>query len=1121
MDYNWLENVPSSLTPVPVYQPDFGFLQSMQMKANQQYEQGLKEVKNSFSSIFNRQVTGEEATKRQNDYKKQALTQMKAIAATDLSDPKNVQIAEDILSPFYDDKLYLENIAMTSHYQNEFAKQEAMKHAKTKEERELYNPTIDYYLNKGLEQLASAPMTKEVYSRLERRKSIGVVNFGELAKKHISDVGYIKTVDANGNEMIITTNGPKSVEAYSSVYKSIAARPEYAEQNRVFSIARMEMQMDQLKKDNPNIPEDQLKAKFADEAITGNVKWYAGNIADYRKTALEWKRKNGVYVDLDGNGNFKDGAQKPLSPEDQKNIEYNLSQAKNFEEQARRTEELFTKDFGYLQTDSTKYSTSVDDYIKAVDPNSTIYQQRVNDIKTHTQDYIQNVYLSQDADAFAKGLANLSSVEIKVNPVQQEVNKQAAEAFKEQLAVFKATTGVEQKQEELDRKELELKLKAGLATQEDLDKYYGKGFSTKGIGISATGQGGVDVSSGDIQMTGTNIRKVPTIDTYNNAKLKYAIDINVKSFSPEGMLNMISEDVVPNGLTGPEILTLSTAYNKCLQTGKYDPESLAVREKAAKLLNSLVPTKNKVYEAITGPNNVREALGVIAATDAADPLFKTQNPEKQSLVMKMAMMNQSIQKDSAELLNLTDTYQKKLAEFLKANPQGEYSKITKTTTDPKTGEKKYDVITNKDVADDLKKFGVYDVSVIGQDGQKISLSNEELANAFLQNDITFPSYKGAGYDFQIGSKYYNISSIGKLNFNKDNWYNVGGNRGEMMKVLYDAIGYPESNVVTSSLITDTNPKGSGLVGKYGLAKDVKEKMDKIGENVISRLSQFATGESSPELTFDLSGTGKEIDPTQKKTGEAIIKTMQSPINRRKMYIVDGSGKEIEDGISNEIETAITDAKFKDFIYDIAGAVSYVPIGPNGVPAIRISTQLGKSEKDNETIGTVKISKIKDLRSIYMDIADNAKGDIIQQLPKPETFYRYGKILTNENSEIKQDDFEKANGFTYTIKPDPYSKNEKGLFTKVYVYTSQWQVDPKTGQYVMENGVPKSTPQTTEQLTVGPGGYSIDHVCQDMKNNWILGEMQKRRILLEANRNKTSSTNTQTIADIYKKFGYQQ
>jgi hypothetical protein len=43
----------------------------------------------------------------------------------------------------------------------------------------------------------------------------------------------------------------------------------------------------------------------------------------------------------------------------------------------------------------------------------------------------------------------------------------------------------------------------------------------------------------------------------------------------------------------------------------------------------------------------------------------------------------------------------------------------------------------------------------------------------------------------------------------------------------------------------------------------------------------------------------------------------------------------------------------------------------------------------------------------------------------------------------------------------------------------------------------------------------------MKNNWILGEMQKRRMLLDANKNKPSSSNTQTFGDIYKKFGFQQ
>jgi hypothetical protein len=107
-------------------------------------------------------------------------------------------------------------------------------------------------------------MTNEGYSKLEKRKSIGVVNIADVALQHIKDVGFIKTTDANGNVMNITTNGPKSVEAYNAVYRSIVTRPEYAEQNRVLSIARGEMEMDKIKKDNPNVPEQQLKDAFAE-----------------------------------------------------------------------------------------------------------------------------------------------------------------------------------------------------------------------------------------------------------------------------------------------------------------------------------------------------------------------------------------------------------------------------------------------------------------------------------------------------------------------------------------------------------------------------------------------------------------------------------------------------------------------------------------------------------------------------------------------------------------------------------------------------------------------------------------------------------------------------------------
>ena len=116
MQYDWLENVPSSVTPIPVYTPDFSFLQSMQMRANQQYEQGLKEVKGKFDSVFNQPVTGEEATKRQQAYKRDALEQMKAVAATDLSDPKNVLAAENIMAPFHNDQSLLFNIAGTAVY---------------------------------------------------------------------------------------------------------------------------------------------------------------------------------------------------------------------------------------------------------------------------------------------------------------------------------------------------------------------------------------------------------------------------------------------------------------------------------------------------------------------------------------------------------------------------------------------------------------------------------------------------------------------------------------------------------------------------------------------------------------------------------------------------------------------------------------------------------------------------------------------------------------------------------------------------------------------------------------------------------------------------------------------
>lgn len=961
MDYNWLENVPTSLTPVPVYQPDFGFLQSMQMKANQQYEQGFKEIKGSFASIFNKNVTGAEATKRQQDYKKQALDQMKTVAALDLSDPKNVQVAEDILSPFYEDKVYLQNIAMTSHYQNEFAKQEGMKNSKDKDQRALYNPTIDFYLNQGVEQLAGAPMTQDAYSKLEKRKSIGITNISEIAKKQISDVGYIKTTDAYGNEMTITTNGPKSLEAYASVYKSIASRPEYAEQNRVLSIARMEMQMKQAKDDNPNMTDIQLKEKFASDAVTGNIKWYAGNIADYRKTALEYRRKNLAYLDLDANGWEKDGKQQPRSIEDQETILYNLRQADHFEQLAKDTEELFTKEFGYVRNDATKYSTNVDDYIKQVDPNSSIYQNRVQDINTNTRDYIQNLYLSHDADAFAKGLANLSSVEIKANPVQKQVNDEVAQVFKQQMDIIKQQTSTELKEEELALKSLKLKKELGLPlTQEDYNAVYGKGFTTKGIGTSAASTD-AGLLSGNINMPGTNTKKVVNYETYNTEKLKLAIDINRNSFGTEGLLNIASNDVLAEGLTGPEIYTLSGTYSNSLETGKLDEASLPLREKLVKILNKYNPDKDKPYTAESSANDIRVGLSYMIAADAGDPLFKTVNPEKQSLIMEMAIKNQAVQKNSKELLNLTDEFNKNLESYLeKNNTKGEFDKIVKTTLDPKTGKKRYSMLTAKDMASSFPSLTVKD-----NQGNEITYTPEQVAE----------KWKNETLDALFKDQASHIVGVNNKRIEDYKHWAPSMNRDELMKewhkYIYGTYKSPAtggSGLDYVTVIRDNShrwdnvpPDPNTPAVKYGSPKEIREKINKLNNDVVSKLSQFSTGLSSPELTFDLSGTGKDVNEEQKTAGTNIIKAMQSPINRRKMYTVGSDNKEIEGGLSEDIEAAITAGNFKDFIYDIAGSVSYVPIGPNGVPAVRINTQIHKGSKDNEIIGNVNVADIKKTR----------------------------------------------------------------------------------------------------------------------------------------------------------------
>ena len=197
------------------------------MKANQQYEQGFKEVKSKFDGIFKKPVSDEANIKIQQDYKKQALEQMKAIAATDLSDPKNVQIAEDIMTPFYEDRLLLQDQVWTSQLENEYSKAEQVRNSDDENIKRTFDPESLGPLDAVKEELRFAGRNPEKYKKISIPSWTPFIDVGTyLNEWKIKDKPEISWEDnlwfnpATGKEEFDPTrkfkhvNGPKSLPGW-------------------------------------------------------------------------------------------------------------------------------------------------------------------------------------------------------------------------------------------------------------------------------------------------------------------------------------------------------------------------------------------------------------------------------------------------------------------------------------------------------------------------------------------------------------------------------------------------------------------------------------------------------------------------------------------------------------------------------------------------------------------------------------------------------------------------------------------------------------------------------------------------------------------------------------------
>jgi hypothetical protein len=100
--------------PAP-FEPDFQFIDTMLKRRQTLYEQGFSQVSNSYKAI-NRNLTNPLNAQSRDKFLRQAEENLKDLSAMDLSLPQNVDSANGVFKPFYQNTDILADMSLTNHW---------------------------------------------------------------------------------------------------------------------------------------------------------------------------------------------------------------------------------------------------------------------------------------------------------------------------------------------------------------------------------------------------------------------------------------------------------------------------------------------------------------------------------------------------------------------------------------------------------------------------------------------------------------------------------------------------------------------------------------------------------------------------------------------------------------------------------------------------------------------------------------------------------------------------------------------------------------------------------------------------------------------------------------------
>ena len=202
------------------YTPNFPYMQQALQKAQAKYDTNYNQIASGYSAISDSLLLNPENNFRRKEILDNAKDQLKQLSSKDLSIQTNVNDAEKIFAPFWEDQDLLADYKISKEYQKQIKVYEKLNNSDKKEDRDRAWSEGLQYVQLTAQNMALAKRGDGSIQNVKVNEYVPNIDVTGEINKFLKDSGYDKGIESyrtEGGHIVQVVNGPGSKASYSAV----------------------------------------------------------------------------------------------------------------------------------------------------------------------------------------------------------------------------------------------------------------------------------------------------------------------------------------------------------------------------------------------------------------------------------------------------------------------------------------------------------------------------------------------------------------------------------------------------------------------------------------------------------------------------------------------------------------------------------------------------------------------------------------------------------------------------------------------------------------------------------------------------------------------------------------